>query len=114
MVPKGWTQLKWRDFHGPYVLGEEDPGSIRKAIRERETTWRFLERSWLQHYPKAAHFYRELLAMKPVGTIVTGLLEDAMIEETIPLPVALYAETLWDPFQDDAEILRRAMSSYYR
>ena len=114
MVPKGWTQLKWRDFHGPYVLGEEDPRSIREALRERETTWRFLEQSWLQHYPKAAHFYRELLAMKPEGIIVTGLLEDTILEETIPLPIALYAEMLWDPFQDDAEILRRAMSSYYR
>ena len=52
--------------------------------------------------------------MKPEGIIVTGLLEDTILEETIPLPIALNAEMLWDPFQDDAEILRRAMSSYYR
>ena len=114
MVPKGWTQLKWRDFHGPYVLGEADPGSIRARLRQRESIWRFQERRWLQHYPKAARFYRELLALEPAGTLVTGLIEDGMIEEAIPLSVSLYAETLWDPFEDDAGILLRAMSPHYR
>ena len=69
---------------------------------------------WLQHYPKAASFYRELLDLKPAGTLVTGLVEDGMIEEAIPLSVALFAETLWDPFEDDAGILRRAMSPHYQ
>ena len=114
MVPKGWTTLKWRDFHGPYVLGEGDPGSIRARLRQRESMWKFHERRWLQHYPKAARFYRELLDLKPAGTLVTGLVEDGMIEEAIPLSVALFAETLWDPFEDDAGILRRAMSPAYQ
>ena len=114
MVPKGWTTLKWRDFHGPYVLGEGDAGSIRALLRQRESMRKFLERRWLQHYPKAASFYRELLDLKPAGTLVTGLVEDGMIEEAIPLSVALFAETLWDPFEDDAGILRRAMSPHYQ
>lgn len=114
MVPKGWTVLKWRDFHGPYVMGEGDAGSIRARFRQRESMWRFQERRWLQHYPKAARFYRELLDLEPAGTLVTGLAEDGMIEEAIPLSVALFAETLWDPFEDDAGILRRAMSPHYR
>ena len=114
MVPKGWTQLKWRDFHGPYVLGERDPGYIRARLRQHESMWKFQERRWLQHYPKAARFYRELLDFKPAGTLVTGLVEDGMIEEAVPLSVALFAETLWDPFEDDAGILRRVMSPHYQ
>ena len=37
-----------------------------------------------------------------------------MIEEAIPLSVALFADTLWDRFEDDTGILRLAMSPQYQ
>ncbi|MHC4914778.1 MAG: hypothetical protein ACYTGB_04740 [Planctomycetota bacterium] len=117
MVAKGWIKLRWGvDFehHGPFVLGERDRSWIRRRLEERRPRWDEANRLWTRHFPVAARFYREILGCGPPRTNVTGLIEDGMFSEEIPLSAALFAETLWNPRRPDAEILELAGSPYYR
>jgi len=112
MVPKGWTNLDWRsefEHHGPFILGERDPGFIQRRLRDRQPHWDRVNDTWLKNYPIAVRFYREILESGPPRVTVTGLVEDGLLEARIQSSVALFAETIWDPFRDESEILRRAM-----
>ncbi len=117
MVPKGWICLRWgADFehHGPFIMGERHPRYIRDRLAQRQPRWDMVNALWLQHYPVAARFYREILDLKPARTLVAGLVEDGMFEEAIQPSVALFAQTLWNPYLPDDEILELALSPYYR
>lgn len=115
LVPKGWPCIRWlSDFenHGSYILGEQNGLHSRERLLLRQNDWDRVNAHWFQNYPQAALFYREMLAVNPVIT-ATGLVEDGLFEETIQPSVALFAETLWNPAQTDAEILQRAMRPAY-
>ena len=117
MVAKGWTTLRWADdfeHHGPFILGERDADFIRRRGAERQPRWDKVNALWLRNYPYAARFYREILALSPAKMTVIGLVEDGILEETIPISVALFAETLWNPERDPDEALQLALSPYYR
>jgi hypothetical protein len=116
MVPKGWTWLDWSgefEHHGPFVLGERDPRWIAARRAERQARWEWIDAAWGDLFTHAARFYTEMLEVNP-RLIVTGLVEDGMIEAGVPMSLALFAETLWDPRRPPAEILAAALSSYYR
>jgi len=111
LVPKGWTCIRWlADFenHSSYLLGEQNSLRGRERLVLRQNEWDRINTHWFENYPLAARFYREMLAVNPMLT-VTGLVEDGVFEEVIQPSVALFAETLWNPEQSDAEILQRAM-----
>ena len=117
MVPKGWMMLRWGvEFanHGPFICGERDARFIRDRLAARQGEWDWNNQLWYRNYPLAARFYRELLAVAPQGVLATGLVEDALFEERIQPSVSLFAESLWNPHQSDAEILIRAMRPYAR
>lgn len=114
-VPKGWPCIRWlADFenHSAFILGEQNALHSRERRALRQNEWDRIDAHWLENYPLAARFYREILAVNPALT-ATGLVEDGLFEEGIPSSVALFAETLWNPHQGDAEILRRAMRPCY-
>jgi hypothetical protein len=116
MVPKGWICLRWgEDFehHGPFIMGERHPRYIRDRLAQRQPRWDMVNALWLQHYPVAAKFYREILDKRPPRMLVAGLVEDGMFEQAIQPSVALFAQTLWNPYQPDNEILDLALSPYY-
>ena len=115
LVPKGWTCIRWvADFenHSSYILGEQSPLQARERLVLRQNEWDRINVHWFENYPLAARFYREILAVNPV-LMVTGLVEDGLLEEVIQPSVALFADTLWNPAQSDAQILQRAMRPYY-
>jgi hypothetical protein len=115
LVPKGWTCIRWQaDFenHSSFVLGEQSSLRRRERLALRRNEWDRINSHWLEHYPLAARFYREMRAVNPVIT-ATGLVEDGLFEEEIQPSVALFAETLWNPAQSDADILRRALRPWY-
>lgn len=117
MVAKGWICLRWLEefeHHGPFILGERDASFIQRRLEERQPRWNEVNALWLQNYPLAARFYREVLDTSPVKMTVIGLIEDGSLEERIQPSVALFAETLWNPRRSDAEILQCAMSPWYR
>lgn len=116
LVPKGWMHLRWpEDFehHGPFILGERDPGWIRRRLAERQPLWDRREALWLGNFHYAQRFYREMLAACPAGLTVTGLVEDGLFEARIQPSVALFAETLWAPDRPESDLRVRAASPYY-
>ena len=116
MIAKGWTTLRWEDefeHHGPFIMGERGAEFTRRRLEERQPRWDYVNALWMQHYPLAARFYREILDCPLAGMTVSGLVEDGLFEEAIQPSVALFAETLWDPYRGDKDILQPAMSPYY-
>ncbi len=96
LVAKGWITLRWKtefEHHGPFVLGERDPGFIRERLRERQTRWDEVNALWMVNYPQALRFYRELREAAPGAMSVFGLIEDGMFEDTIQPSAALLGET---------------------
>ena len=49
-----------------------------------------------------------LMAEKGKDVLVQALVEDAMFENKITLPVAIYAQTLWSPNAPIEEIMEKA------
>ena len=114
LVPKGWLSLRWDDEyakHGPLLLGERDPAFLRERLTSRQGELNAVNAGWLRHYPLAARFYREVLAINP-NILSTALIEDVMFDARVQSSMSLLAETLWNPHQSDAEILARAMRPY--
>lgn len=117
MVAKGWMKLRWGiefEHHGPFILGERKSEFIARRLTERQPRWDYANSQWMRNYPIAASFYREILGCSPSKMSVTGLIEDGMFEETIQPSVGLFAETIWNPYREDSEILALALSPYYR
>lgn len=114
IVPKGWMCLRWDDEfakHGPFLLGERDPDYLRERLAARQGEWNSVNGMWLRHYPLAARFYREVLAINP-NMLSTGLVEDGLFDARIQPSVALLGDMLWNPHQSDADLLVRALRPY--
>ena len=106
--------LRWDDEyakHGPFLLGERDPAYLRERLTSRQGELNAVNSGWLRHYPLAARFYREVLAINP-NILSTALIEDVMFDARVQSSMALLGETLWNPHQSDAEILARALRPY--
>ncbi len=117
MVAKGWITLRWEDefeHHGPFIIGQRSANFLQQRLAERQKRWDYVNKLWMQHYPLAARFYREILDCSPPKVAVSALVEDGVFEKAIQPSVALFAETLWNPQRDDREILQLSMSPYYK
>jgi hypothetical protein len=115
MVPKGWMCLRWEtefENHGPFLLGERAPAYLHARLQARQAEWDTVNAAWLRHYPLAARFYRDILAVNP-RVLATGLVEDGLFDEAIQPSVALFAETLWNPYLTDEALLARATRRYF-
>jgi hypothetical protein len=116
MVPKGWTSIDWRgefEHHGLFILGERGRDFTRRRLLLRQPRWDFVNSLWLENFPLAARFYREMLSATGGKLAAWGLIEDGLLDEAIAPSVSLFAETLWNPERSDREILASAMSPYY-
>lgn len=117
MIAKGWICLRWGvefEHHGSYIIGERAGDTIHTRLAERQPRWDYVNRVWMVNHPYAARFYREILQSTSKPLFVEGLVEDGLLEDTIQSSVALFAETLWNPFQNDGDILQTALSPYYQ
>ena len=106
-VFKSMVQLDWGRFEhqaGPAVLGRAAEETIRARLPLARQVWRYVTGEWLDHGEKCPEIAR-LFAGK-AGSAVYNLVEDGLFEREIPLPVALFAEALWDPFRPWHDILR--------
>jgi len=98
-VFKGMLNLDWSTFEhfsGSYVLGERNESFIQNRQVKKNSVWKLIQASWL----KNAEFIRKtvaLIAETKDNAIIEALVEDGTFENEIMIPVALYAEFLWDP-----------------
>ncbi len=116
MVPKGWMCLRWHtefEHHEEFILGERSRQFILNRCRERQPFWDRVNRLWVKNYPLAVKFYREILNCRVEEFSAAGLVEDGLLEEKIQPGVGIFAHTLWNPFEDEKNILDSALSPYY-
>jgi hypothetical protein len=117
LCPKGFSNLDWRyefEHHGPFLLGERSARFVRERYEAKAAWLQAVDQLWMGCYAQAARFYREVRARARGPMTAVALVEDALFEHRIPLSVALFAETVWNPRQPDALLLETAMSGYYR
>lgn len=105
-VLKGMLNLDWNSFTHfteGYILGERTSAYIRQRQQAKDKIWRTVQAGWLQN----AAYVQKTVSCIAAGNdpIVEALVEDAMLENRIMLPVALYAELLWTPEADVAELI---------
>ena len=117
MCSKGWIQLRWpteSEPHGAFLLGERTHEFIANRLRERQPRWDYVNAKWIENYPVAMRFYRELRKTTSAPMIVVGLVDDGMFEEQVQPSVSLLGEMLWNPNRSEKDVLDAALSPYYR
>lgn len=108
-VLKGMLKLDWlkfEHFSQPYILGERTAAYMEERQIKKNRIWKYQQAGWI----KNAEYVRRILeAAWKTGkdTVVQALVEDAMFEQKIMFPVALYAEMLWTPADDPQEMTER-------
>ncbi len=116
MIAKGWTSLDWGaefEHHKPYWLGLRSAQFRRQRLEQIQPRWDRVNSLWIRNYPYAVRFYRQMLETAGGYMSVSALIEDGLLEERIQPSAALFAETLWDPFQEAEDLLAKAYSPYY-
>lgn len=116
LVPKGWINLRWPEefeHHESFILGERSQSFIQMRLAERQPHWDRVNRVWMVENHHASRFYREILKAGPPRITATALVEDGLFEACVQPSVALFAQTVWDPFRDDDELIVQALSPYY-
>lgn len=110
-VLKGQTNLDWTLFEhqtGPSVLGESADGEMDAKKRLRDT-WRRDDQSRWARFGESVLETVALIAEECPDAAVETLTEDNLIENGIPLPLALFAAACWDPDRDFALLLEETM-----
>lgn len=110
-VFKGICTLDWSRFkhqENNIVLGERSKAFIKKRAEEKHRILNFRQGGWIRH-PEYVQRVVKLLSDTREENTVEIVLEDGMFEYEIPLPAALYAETLWDCERDGRDILAEVL-----
>ena len=105
-VLKGMLNLDWPSFEHfsePYILGERTKHYLQNRQINKDRIWRTVQAGWLKNIEYVRRTIA-LIAAKGHDPILQALVEDAMFENEITLSVALYAEMLWTPEADSAEL----------
>ena len=107
-VLKGMTKLDWFHFShfvGRYVMGERTEAYITNRRTEKQQHWKLIQAAWMRN----GHYAQQTVAAIAKGNpnaVVQALVEDGMLERDIMLPVALYAQMLWEPERDFDKLLQ--------
>jgi hypothetical protein len=110
-VFKGICTLDWSRFKHQeerLILGEKSRAFIKKRAEEKQRILNFRQAGWIRH-PEYVQRVVKLLKDTREENTVQIVLEDGLFEYEIPLPAALYAETLWDCERDGRNILCEVM-----
>lgn len=103
-VLKGLTSLNWTTFEhqeGNFLLGVSGADHIDTRKPDRMHILRYIQSYWLRN----AKYALETIRAYPADAMVTVLNEDYLFEQYCGLPMALYAEMLWDPDRETEDIL---------
>lgn len=116
VVTKGLIKLDWSVFEhleGPIYTGVSSKYMAKNRVERKSKIWRYIQAYWLTSAPKAHEMARALRDFKDGDLVVTALVEDAMFEENIMFPIALYSEMLWDTNGNTSDMINEvALRSY--
>ena len=107
-VLKGMLNLDWMDFEhfeGEYILGERSREYRRERALAKDKIWKTVQGGWIRNAELVRRTV-EIMA-KNRNAVVEALVEDAMLEEKIAFPVALFSELLWDPSADTGSLIEQ-------
>ncbi|HEY8426253.1 MAG TPA: hypothetical protein VIK73_09620 [Limnochordales bacterium] len=110
IVVKGMTNLDWESFEhqpGSLVIGEWPAAYVQRRAEAKSQRWRAVELEWRRNLPHLRETLRAMAAARPKESFVLGLVEDGMWEARMWLPVALLAETAWQPDLPSDQLERR-------
>ena len=110
-VLKGMLNLDWSTFihqQPNLILGQRSKRFIQQRTQIQDRIWRFRQTNWVRHVEYVRLMVQSLLKDKDYMNI-QGLVEDGMLENQIALPVAIYAETLWDCQKAGNDTLQQVM-----
>lgn len=114
VVFKGMLNLDWGTFkhhhNKSYIMGTYNKKFIREREAKKSKIWKIVLGGWL----KNADYYRKMIQLigdNSEDSIVQALVEDGLFESKIPLPVAIYAQTLWDPNENTEDIIYKVSKS---
>ncbi len=111
VVTKGLTCLDWETFShmdGEFAMGMLSDEFIKERFHQKEKLWKYVDAFWVKNASYAKEVIK-LLAASNKKTLVTGLIEDGVIEEKIPLSVRIFSELLWNAKEETDEIILKAM-----
>ncbi len=114
-VLKGTLNLDWETFEyqkGNYILGEYPQDYISTRYNKKKKIWKIISGDWLEN----AGYLKDMISIIAKGSknaIVEALVEDGIFEKTVALPVAIYAECLWDVDADVKKIIRKASKNIF-
>ena len=111
VVTKGLTCLDWETFShmdGEFVMGASSDEFIKERFRQKEKLWAYVDAYWVKNASYAKEILN-LLSDENKNTLVTGLIEDGVIEEKIPLSVRIFSEMLWNAKEETEEIILKSM-----
>lgn len=110
-VLKGMLALDWSLFihqQPSLIIGKRSKRFIKERTERQKRIWNFRQTNWIRHVENVRLIVQSLIKNKEYMNI-QGLVEDAMFENEIYLPVAIYAETLWDCHKDGMETVQQVM-----
>ena len=107
-VFKGMLNLDWHSFEhhdGSFILGERTRAFIKERQIKKDKIWKIIRAEWLGN-AKLLRKTVAFIARSGRDAIIEALVEDAMLENKIALPVMIYAQTLWSPEESIGDILK--------
>jgi len=110
-VLKGMTLLDWTTFFHQkpnLILGRRSKQHIQKRTKCQTRIWKHLQTDWIRHVENVRLVVQSLIKNKDYMN-VQCVIEDGMFESEIFLPVAIYAETLWNCRKDGMETVQQVM-----
>ena len=110
-VLKGMLALDWGQFKHQkpgLIMGERSQRFLRHMTEEKNLIWRTRQSYWIRHVENLRQVVLSLIKDKDYVN-VQELVEKGMFETTVALPVAIYAETLWDPQRAGMETVLQVM-----
>lgn len=106
-VLKGMLKLDWgrfEHFSESYILGERTDDFLKQRQSMKNKIWKLVQAGWIKNAAYVGKMIG-LIAKDGKAPIVQALVEDAMFENEVMFPVALYAEMLWTPEQPVNEMI---------
>jgi hypothetical protein len=114
IIVKGMTSLKWSSFEhqkGEFILGETKQKFIDSKVQEKDTYWKYIQANWIKNLNCLVDTVRVVCSKNINRVTIAALAEDGGWEDKVWYPVALFAETLWDPYQSSEEILKKVANN---
>lgn len=109
VVLKGLSCLEWFEFEnqfGRYPMGAWGERYVEARREKQNKFWRRVNALWL----KNGHLAKDAMLLLCGGgaNTVEALIEDGLLEESIPFAVAVMAELMWDPEDEMDEVVYRS------